>query len=426
MIDRLLFPLLPLLLLLSLAGCGVGHQGPAVPRTGAWRMELDLNGRKLPFQFDLSKDDSARWTAHIYNATEEIVVTDIVLRHDTLLMRMPLFDSEFKGVVRSDSVIDGAWHNYLKGPDYRIPFIAQAGAAHRFAGGSDGQAAVAGTWEVHFSKGTRDAYNAIGLFEQHADGRATGTFVTETGDYRYLEGVVHGDSMKLSCFDGSHAFLFAAALHGDTLLGRYWSGTHREEPWVAYRNAGYHLRNPDSLTFLKEGYNMVDFRFPDLDGNTVSPADDRYKGKVLMVQIMGSWCPNCVDETVLLKEIHEAYGGKGLEVIAVAFEKYEEPERAINGLRRFREAMGVGYPVVYGGVASKENAAQKLPFLDHVMSYPTCIFVDRNGMVRRIRTGFYGPSTGEHYVNYRRNLHAFVEQLLAEPAMPVVAKKKAA
>ncbi|MBL7939762.1 MAG: TlpA family protein disulfide reductase [Flavobacteriales bacterium] len=425
MTDRAL-SLLLLVLLLSLLGCGVGQKGPATPRTGAWRMELDLNGRRLPFQFDLSRDDSARWVAHIHNASEEILVTDIVLHNDTILIRMPLFDSEFKGIVRSDSVIDGTWHNYLKGPEYRIPFVANAGALFRFPGPSDGKGAIAGTWEVHFSKGTPDVYNAIGLFEQHADGRATGTFVTETGDYRYLEGAVNGDSLKLSCFDGSRAFLFTAALQGDSLVGRYWSGTHWEEPWVAYRNPDYRLRNPDSLTFLKEGYDMVDFRFPDLDGKPVSPSDDRYKGKVLMVQVMGSWCPNCVDETVLLKEMHKTYGDKGLEMIAVAFEKYDEPERAIAGLKRFRKALGVDYPIVYGGPASKENAGDKLPFLDHVMSYPTCIFVDRNGMVRRIHTGFYGPGTGEHYANYRSNLHTFLELLLAEPVMSAVAPKKAA
>lgn len=417
------FSTLVLLVTLGLAGCGFGPKELPTPRSGAWRMELDLNGRKLPFQFDLLKDDSARWIAHIHNASEDIVVSDIVLRNDTFLMRMPLFDSEFKGVVRSDSVIEGAWHNYLKGPDYRIHFVAHAGPTHRFPGQSDGEGAVAGTWEVHFSKGTTDSYNAIGLFEQHADGRATGTFVTETGDYRYLEGAVNGDSMRLSCFDGSHAFLFAAALQGDSLVGRYWSGTHWEEPWVAYRNADYHLRDPDSLTFLKEGYDMVDFRLPDLDGKLVTPSDDRFKGKVLMVQVMGSWCPNCIDETVLLKEMHNTYADQGLEMIAVAFEKYDDPERAIAGLKRFRKALGVDYPIVYGGLASKENAGEKLPFLDHVMSYPTCIFVDRNGLVRRIRTGFYGPGTGDHYQNYRRNLHAFVEQLLAEPVVPVIARK---
>lgn len=409
----------------SLAACGVQEVRSPIPRTGPWRVELDLNGHALPFQLDLAHNDSSTWTAHIRNGSEDIVVQDIVLHHDTFLMRMPLFDSEFKGILRNDSLIEGFWHNYLKGPDYRIAFSAQAGPSERFPSNSSTDAIVKGAWEVHFSKGTSDVYNAIGLFEQQDGGRLTGTFVTETGDYRFLEGAVDKDSMKLSCFDGSHAFLFAAALHGDSLVGRYWSGTHWEEPWIAYRNPEYRLRDPDSLTFLKEGYDMVDFSFPDLEGRPVSPNDARYKGKVLMVQVMGSWCPNCVDETRLLNEMYQAYADKGLAVIAVAFEKYPDEAKAIAGLKRFKKTLGVDYPIVYGGLASKEKAAEKLPFLDHVMSYPTCIFVDRNGVVRRIRTGFYGPGTGSHYENYRRNLHLFVEQLLAEPEVQAKPKKAA-
>lgn len=409
----------------SLAGCGNREVHTPVPKAGPWRMEMDLNGHPLPFLFDLAHNDSSIWTAHIHNGSEDIVVQDIVLVQDTFLMRMPLFDSEFKGVVRNDSVIEGFWHNYLKGPDYRIAFRASAGHSERFPNNSPNDAVLKGTWEVHFSNGTPDAYNAIGLFEQHDGGRLTGTFVTETGDYRFLEGAVDNDSMKLSCFDGSHAFLFNAALYGDSLVGRYWSGSHWEEPWVAYRNPDYKLRDPDSLTFLKEGYDMVDFQFPDLDGTPVSPSDAKFKGKVLMVQVMGSWCPNCVDETRLLNEIYGAYADKGLGVIAIAFEKYPEEAKAIAGLKRFKQTLGVDYPIVYGGLASKEKAAEKLPFLDHVMSYPTCIFVDRNGVVRRIRTGFYGPGTGSHYENYRRNLHLFVEQLLAEPEVQAKPKKAA-
>jgi thiol-disulfide isomerase/thioredoxin len=301
-----------------------------------------------------------------------------------------------------------------------VPFVARAGQTHRFDGPSDGAASIAGTWEVHFNKHSSDGYNAIGLFQQHADGRATGTFLTETGDYRYLEGAVSGDSMRLSCFDGSHAFLFSATLDGDSLMGRFWSGTHWQEPWVAYRNPTYQLRDPDSLTCLREGYSMIDFQFPDLEGQLVSPSDQRFKDKVLMVQIMGSWCPNCVDETILLNEVYKSYADQGLEVIAVAFEKYTDQTKAVDGLKRFRETLGVEYTIVHGGLASKEMAAAALPFLDRVMSYPTCIFVDRKGMVRRIRTGFYGPSTGEHYRTYSRNLHTFVRELLAEPVpLPV-------
>jgi thiol-disulfide isomerase/thioredoxin len=183
---------------------------------------------------------------------------------------------------------------------------------------------------------------------------------------------------------------------------------------VAVRNPQYTLRDPDSLTFLREGHDMMDLRFPDLHGTLVSPSDPRYKGKPLVIQIMGSWCPNCVDETLLLNELYAEHHSAGLEVMAVAFEKYDDAARAVAGLERFRDALNVPYPILYAGKASKEEAAAKLPFLSHVMSYPTCIIVDREGKVRRIRTGIYGPSTGSHYEQYKLSLSAFLVKLLNE------------
>lgn len=415
MFERLLHAA-TLSLVVLCAACDTGSHTHTTPKQGDWHMELDLGGRMLPFQFTLGRSDSSSWSATIHNASEAIRVHDIALREDSFFMRMPLFDSEFKGVILNDSTIRGFWHNYLKGPEYRIPFTARAGIKDRFIIDEPSRASIKGSWEVHFSKGATEPYNAIGLFDEMTGGRVTGTFVTETGDYRFLEGVINGDSLHLSSFDGSHAFLFSAGLHGDSLVGRFWSGSHWQEPWVAQRNPNYELRDPDSLTFLKEGYEMVDFHFPDLDGRVTSLSDERFRGKVVMVQVMGSWCPNCVDETVLLNELYDTYSSSGLEVLAVAFEKYPEQEKALAALRRFKETLGVGYPIVYGGIASKEEASAKLPFLDHVMSYPTCIFVDRRGTVRRIRTGFYGPGTGEHYKSYDRNLRLFIEELLAEPA----------
>ena len=374
----------------------------------------------LPFLFDLVQD-SGTWTMLVHNGDETIAVDDVTITADTFHVRMPLFDSEFTGVPGSDSTISGYWYNHLKGPDYRIPFTARAGQEHRFTENPDSHHDVTGNWECHFADGTPDAYPAIGIFTS-ADGRVTGTFGTETGDYRYLDGVMHGDSLLLSAFDGSHAFLFNAVLRGDSLIGRFRSGIHSQEPWTAVRNREFHLRDPDSLTFLKEGYDMVDIRLPDLDGDSVSPMDERFAGHVRMVQVMGSWCPNCVDETVLLTEMYDQYHAQGLDVFAVAFERYPEKRMALTALKHFKDKLNVKYDMLYGGESRKETAAEKLPFLDHIMSYPTCIFIDRAGKVRRIRTGFYGPGTGEHYENYKRNLKLFLEKMLAEP----VGVKKAA
>jgi len=408
-------------MLFLLAGCGTWQGTPTAValRQGVWRMSLDIRSAHdpqaliLPFLFDLNRD-SAGWRMTVHNREESIAVTDITIVHDSINIRLPLFDSEFVGVVNNDSTFSGSWHNYLRGPDYRIPFVANADPHARFVNTSDDHLDMNGDWEAHFDPGTPDdAYDALGIFNG-TGGHVSGTFATETGDYRYLEGVTQGDSVFLSSFDGSHAFLFKAAMKSDTLRGQFWSGTHSQEPFVAWRHAGYHLRDQDSLTFLKEGCDMVNFTFEGLNGDSVSPMDPRHSGKVMMVQVMGSWCPNCMDETRLLQEMYGRYHREGLDVIAVAFERYTAKDKALQALRRYRDALGVKYDIAYAGEASKEVVCTKLPFLNKMMSYPTCIFIDRSGKVRRIRTGFYGPGTGEHYQNYRRNLQIFLEKMLAE------------
>ncbi len=406
---------IPLMLLLAAGACKTTEQNVSAPTTGPWLLELELaDGAVIPFHFDLEEREEGKLRIRVYNGEEIIVVDDIDYNGDSLVVRMPLFDSEFKGRTNGAGVVIGRWYNYLKGADYSIPFTARAGIFPRFANKRRPNADVNGSWEVHFSPGAADSYPAIGVFEQEPNGRTTGTFITETGDYRFLEGVVSGDSLLLSGFDGSHAFLFTAVFKGDTLTGSYQSGTHWQEPWIAVRNPQFTLRDPDSLTFLSEGYDMVDFSFPDLEGNMVSPSDERFKKGPLVIQIMGSWCPNCMDETRLLNELYAKYHAKGLEVLSVAFERHEDPARAIEGLKRFRDALDVKYPVLYAGKSGKGEASEKLPFLNHVMSFPTCILIDRHSKVRRIRTGIYGPSTGEHYERYKRSLDGFVAELLAE------------
>jgi thiol-disulfide isomerase/thioredoxin len=387
------------------------------------RTKVDTASVILPFLFDLQQD-SGRWVIVVHNGEETILVNDVTLSHDTLRARMPLFDSEFTGTVLNDSTLTGTWHNYSKGPDYRIPFRAYAHRSERFIKKALGSRNVTGNWACRFAQGTPDEYAALGIFQQSGN-RVTGTFGTETGDYRFLDGVVSGDSLFLSAFDGSHAFLFTAQFRNDSLIGNFRSGVHSYETWGAARDTGFRLRNPDSLTFLKEGYDMVDFHLPDLDGDSLSPMDDRFLGHVRMVQIMGSWCPNCVDETLLLDEMYAQYHDQGLDVFALAFERYPEKERAIASLKSFKRKLAVKYDILYAGESKKEVAAEKLPFLNRFMSYPTCIFIDRAGKVRRIRTGFYGPGTGEHYITYKRNLKDFLEKMLAEP-VPSRNNRKAA
>ena len=383
--------------------------------TGIWQLQFDLGKETLPINFEVS-EAAGKTQLHIINDSERILVDDIKINGDSVRIRMPFFDSEFVGVLASNEMLTGNWYNYSKKAGYHLPFTAKKGLAHRFDQPKPSTSIVkAGNWETTFSPDTEnDWYKAIGQFKQEGSNVA-GTFITETGDYRFLDGVIDGDSMFLSCFDGSHAFLFKAHIQDEnTLSGTFWSGNHWTEPWVATYNEAFELRDPNTLTFLKPGYEKLEFSFPDLDSNMVALTDEKYKEKVVMVQIMGSWCPNCLDESTLYKEIYDTYNAQGLEIVALAYEASPEFAKAKKSVIRLKERLNAKYDFLIGGVANKKKTAETLPMLNHVMSYPTTIFLDRKGNIRKIHTGFYGPGTGKLYDDYVTELHAFLNELLAE------------
>lgn len=275
---------------------------------------------------------------------------------------------------------------------------------------------ISGNWETIFSPNSEDdKYIAKGIFKQNGN-KVTGTFRTTTGDYRYLEGVLNGNQLRLSTFDGAHAFLFNAEVNDNTMAGVFYSGNHWKEPFVAKRNDTFKLPDANQLTYLKEGFDTVAFSFPDEKGNMVSLNDDRFKDKVVLIQIMGTWCPNCLDESKYYSEFYKNNKDQDLEIVALAFEYVKTPEKAFNNIKRLKQDVGIEYPVLLAqhGSASKVKANEKLPMLNHVLSYPTTIFIDKKGDVRKIHTGFNGPATGEKYIEFKNEFEGFVGELLKE------------
>lgn len=419
-INLLLGAMLMAVLLFTGCSSGVEEQGnentpvdstaaPAL-KEGRWRAALNIGKEELPFNFIVENGQII-----IINGEERIKIDDITIDGDRFTFRLPLFDSEFKGVFINDSLIEGEWHNYNKGESYAIPFVAEHGKKYRFVTlPTEEPALCGGIWEADFSPGTPDAYKAKGIFKNEGH-TLYGTFLTETGDYRFLEGIEQDNKVYLSCFDGAHAFLFKAhRTETDSLIGTFWSGTHWKENWVAVRNADFELTNPDSLTHLVDSKEQVTFSLPDADGKTVSLSDERFKGKVVIVQIMGTWCPNCLDETAFYAEIYKKYHDLGVEIIAVAFEQNNATEHFKENVQRIKEKYDVDYTFLLGGKANKSHAHDIFPMLNNVISYPTSIFIDKNGKVRKIHTGFYGPGTGEYYDQYKSNILELLERLLRE------------
>lgn len=385
----------------------------AVLSEGIWLMELEvMDGQVLPFNFKLSKSEAGRYVLEIYNSEETIMVDEITIKNDSIIIRPPVFQGYFAGTFTENS-IEG---QFIKEDLNRIvPFLATYGIEDRFKKGESALENISGIWEVEFSGGTEDSYMAKGIFMQSND-VVHGTFRTTTGDYRYLDGTMSGDSLKVSAFDGAHAFLFTAKVTDSTLNGTYYSGNHFKEPFVARRNEVFELPDADSLTFLKKGYDKLAFAFPDSDGRMIALTDNRFKNKVVLVQIMGSWCPNCLDETKFYVNYLEKHSQEEVAIVALAFEYAKTEEKAFESIARFSERIGVKYPVLLAqfGTSNKTKAQEKLPMLNHVLSYPTTIYIDKKGEVRKIHTGFNGPATGDKYSVFKKEFENFIEKLLKE------------
>lgn len=348
----------------------------------------------------------------IRNAEERIAVDEITIDGDSITIKLPVFEGHIAG--RFDSTLIKG--NFIKESlDRVVPFEANYGEKERFTATEKPTSDISGIWETVFYPDEKDPYMAKGIFKQKGN-LVTGTFRTTTGDYRFLEGVVTGDSMRISAFDGAHAFLFTAGITDSTLNGNFYSGNHYLEAFKAVRNPNFELPDADSLTFLKEGYERFEFAFPDDEGAIITNDDEAFTDKVLIVQIMGTWCPNCLDESKFLVEYLKQNPSEDLAVVALAFEYAKTEESAFKAIRRLRDRLGITYPILLAqyGSSDKGKANEKLPMLNAVLSYPTTIFIDKKGQVRKISTGFNGPATGQKYLDFKEGFESFVNALLSE------------
>lgn len=387
-----------------------------VPQVGDWLAELQVSPSEvLPFNFSLLKEENGSYVMQMYNAEEVVTVDEIKVWNDSIQIQMPIFEGYVSGTF-TENEINGSF--IKESLDRIVPFTAKFGGKDRFEVASDATTNISGVWEVNFEEGTESEYPAKGIFVQ-TDNKVKGTFRTKTGDYRYLEGVVSGDTLKLSTFDGAHAFLFTAKVTDSSLQGKFYSGNHSIETFTGKRNEGFELPDANSLTFLKEGYDNLDFSFPNETGEMISLSDARFDDKVVLVQIMGTWCPNCLDETKFYVDFIKNNPGLDIEFVALAFEYAKTEEKAWNGIRRLKNRVGVEYPILLAqyGTSDKKKANKKLPMLNHVLSYPTTIYIDKQGEVEKIHTGFNGPATGDKHEAFKKEFNNTIKNLSEAEAM---------
>lgn len=386
-----------LLTLLSLAA-----PGPA----GQWRAALDLAGGEL--RFGLVIEGAAKqYRGRLCNGTACTPFTAIRTAGDTLVFEMGDYAASISARLAGDSLI-GSYHNVGRRGPRTIPFRAARGTwATRAA-----PRALEGSWDAWF-QGTVDATPRVLRFENKR-GALEGTIISNSGDYGHFHGTAVGDSFALGHFDGSYVYLLAGRLAGDTLRGTFHAGLRAQTPFVATRSTGKRHLTPPSEVVTADSAVPLQFTFPDLEGRPVSLADERFRGKVVLVDIFGSWCPTCHDAAPAMAELYREFHPKGLEVIGLAFEAIGDTALDAPLVRRYRDKFRLVFPILMGGTSDQDAVSAALPQLQGVIAFPTTIFIGKDGKVRKIHAGFYGPATGPQHAAVVREFRETVVRLLAE------------
>lgn len=380
-------------------------------RTGIWRACLQTPGGELPFLMEIYQEGEKPMVDFI-NGDEQLSTDEISCTENEVLIIPAVFNSAIKATLQDNGrQMTGVWHDYSRGSNYSLPFTARLDQTFRFSENpNEASVNMEGSWKTVFLAEDGQTTEALGVFEQ-TNNHLTGTFLTPTGDYRYLEGEVDGSNFRLSAFDGAHAFLFVGQMAGDSISGSFYSGNHWKETFTATRDQNFILPDPTEMTFLKEG-ERFHFSFPDEDGNIIGSDDDRFKNKPLIVQIMSTWCPNCMDESAWLADLYRKYHFDGLEIVAIAFERETDMKAVKRNFDRLRRRFGIGYPILLGGNSGKKTASAAFSMLNSIIAFPTTVVLDHTGHNRLLYTGFNGPATGEIHLHFKKEMSRFIEGLL--------------
>ena len=415
----------PALLLLAAALALGGCSKPTSRelQAGSYRATLELPGQKtVPFGLDVAQEESGK-VLYVINGDERIRLDDVEVSPGQLHARFPGYETTLSATVKDGALAGDVALVHADGKLLRLPFAARLGETWRFYPDAlPDNADFAGRWDVAFTDGAGRRTAGVAILDQSFDD-VTGTVQMPTGDQRFLAGEAHDEELRLSRFDGGAVVLYAAKLDASgKLVGETWSDRTGSQRFVATRNPDAAIDAAALASRLRDPAAPFTFAFKDLDGRTVSSSDPRFQDKALLVTLAGSWCPNSHDEARLLAQLDRKYRSRGLEIVSLMFEQHAEFDRAAAAVQRFRTAYGITYPTLIAGTADKAQAAAALPQLDAVLAYPTAIFIDRSGRVRKIHTGFAGPATAVRHDLLAHEFETQIEELLqagaslAEPA----------
>lgn len=376
------------------------------PASGQWQGQLEYEEVDVPFTFEI-KYNGDKPEVTLINGDERIALKKVKFEGDSIIIPLKPFDAVLKAKYEEHEMT-GWWRKGYK--KNAVPFKATYGVP-RFNPGGQPTIKILEKLSVTLKPENGAEYPGVGIFNLSDNGIITGTLLTGVGDFRYFEGVVQGDSLKISAFDGTHGFMIIGAKDENGWNGVFYFDSNYKEDWTAVEDPNATL--VEQFVKVEEGQRPY-FDILTAGDPSVKVSEDDYFDKVLIIQLFGTWCPNSFDQTNYLKEWYKKNHERGVEVLAVSFEVNFSKEYGTCRINDYQQDMEVPYQMVLGGRQNKGDAALAFPFLDKINAFPTLVIIDKNGFARYTCNYFNGPATGELFHQFDTKFNNIVNELLEE------------
>ena len=359
------------------------------------KLEVE-NNKYLPFNFSVTNDSTL-----VVQNSSEIVGFSIDYLKDSIFIRSKVFEGYIKGILE-DNKINGVF--VIESLDRSVPFTSYNSNKRFNIDFENNEKLTLNRWRFTFNPNMDNASISLGIFNPTGQNEISATFRTSTGDYGFMHGGYKDSKIVLSTFNGSRAYLLEAELNNnnDSIKGVMYSGNHSKTIIEGVLDNVFELSNEYSLTSLQSKNQKFEFSFENTAGKLISIDDDIFDGKSMVIQLMGSWCSNCLDESKFYVDYMNKNKLNDIEFVALAFEYAKTKDGALNSILKLKNQIGIDYPILLAqyGSSDKGKALEKFPMLNNIISYPTTIFLDKNKDVIKIHTGFNGPATGEKYIEF--------------------------
>ncbi|HEY3827153.1 MAG TPA: TlpA disulfide reductase family protein [Bryobacteraceae bacterium] len=379
---------------------------------GLWDATIHFNDTDIPFKLELS-GEGANIKGWFFNGDDREISNSGKLENGNLVLNFDSYLAKLTGAIK-DGVFDGEYGPMLKKMSH--VHAVRAAAPKSASKTAFNGPSIAGQWDlvgVNSSKGEK----AWRLILRQSGSDISGAILRVDGDTGTLTGSYKDGQFVLSHFSGARPALMLVKPADDGTLAVSLSALHGFSEMKAVRPEEALAKglpqpdDPTAHTTVKNPNEPFPFSFPDLKGNIVSNTDARFRGKVVVINVTGSWCPNCHDEAPFLAGLYDKYHSQGLEVVALSFEEADQLKDPTR-LRAFIKEYGIKYTVLLGG--ETDSAKTKLTQAVNWDAWPTTFFVGRDGLVRGVHAGFPGPASGELYRQAKEEFTSKVEKLLAE------------